>query len=162
MLNKVVEKILSHTTVTNKTVTVSLCLAFLLPSLSVNTFARDHLYGALENEALLECDTLSWSSESAEARNCYASLNSLQHPPQIRAEAFWALGDLQSANTQFRDAISQFPEDPRNRFNEDPPPPVKKLELECIRLASPIVCSQFNVEPFGRINDFSNLVVKPV
>ena len=116
MLNKVVEKILSHTTVTNKTVTVSLCLAFLLPSLSVNTFARDHLYGALENEALLECDTLSWSSESAEARNCYASLNSLQHPPQIRAEAFWALGDLQSANTQFRDAISQFPEDPMVRI----------------------------------------------
>ena len=116
MLNKAIHKILPHTTVTNKTVTVSLCLAFLLPSLSANTFARDHLYGALENEALLQCDTLSWSGESAEARNCYASLNSLQHPPQIRAEAFWALGDLQSANTQFRDAISQFPEDPMVRI----------------------------------------------
>ena len=44
------------------------------------------------------------------------ALNSLQHPPQIRAEAFWALGDLQSANTQFRDAISQFPEDPMVRI----------------------------------------------
>jgi len=116
MLNKPTQKVITRTTVNNKTVTAALCLTFLLMPFTASVFARDHLYGALENEALLQCETLSWNGQTAEARVCYSRLNTRDQPPQIRAEAFWALDDLQAANTQFREAISQSPEDPMVRI----------------------------------------------
>ena len=78
--------------------------------------ARDHLHGAVGNEDLIQCETISWNGESLEAASCYRELFNREQPPQIHAEAFWALGNRQSANTEFQDAINQFPEDPMVRI----------------------------------------------
>jgi len=91
--------------------------ALLLPVLPQSALAREHLYGALDNEALLECETLSWRGDRGSATTCYSelSLPRNRHPEQIRAEALWALGDLQGANTQFQAAFRVSPEDPMVR-----------------------------------------------
>jgi len=49
--------------------------------------ARDPLYGALDNEALVECENLHWSGNAAQASACYTDLYSSQQPSSIRAEA---------------------------------------------------------------------------
>lgn len=91
--------------------------AALLSSLMFPVFtqAREHLYGALEYGALQECDDLFWSGQTAEAGRCYITLNTPQQDPRLRAEALWAQGDLQGANTQFQQAFDDFPEDPMVR-----------------------------------------------
>jgi len=77
--------------------------------------ARDLLYGALDNEALVECENLHWSGNAAQASACYTDLYSSQQPSSIRAEALWALGDEQGANSQFQQAFNDFPEAPMVR-----------------------------------------------
>lgn len=82
--------------------------------------ARDHLYGALNNQDLLQCESLHWNGQLGEAANCYRSLLSLVQPPEIRAEAMWASGDIQTANSLFQSAVESSPEnaDIRLRWGE--------------------------------------------
>ena len=77
--------------------------------------ARDHLYGALDNENLLACESLFWSGQSGQAAACYNRLYSPEQPALIRAEVLWAQGNLQGANSQFQQAITDFPDDPMVR-----------------------------------------------
>ena len=83
--------------------------------LAQTVFARDHLYGALDNAALAECETLFWSGSASAAGRCYITLYSSDAPPQIRAEAQWAQGNLQGANTLFQEAFNASPDDPMVR-----------------------------------------------
>lgn len=94
--------------------------ALLLALSAGAALARDIPYGVLDNEALAQCDTLHWSGQDAAADTCYRNLAGSQQPPQIRAEALWALGDRQGANTLFQTAFNAFPEDPlvRVRWGE--------------------------------------------
>jgi len=83
--------------------------------LSTSTFAREHLYGALDYEPLQACDTLFWSGQSQEAGRCYILLNTPGQDARLRAEALWAQGDMQGANTQFQQAFNDYPDDPMVR-----------------------------------------------
>ncbi|MGI9204388.1 MAG: tetratricopeptide repeat protein [Woeseiaceae bacterium] len=74
------------------------------------SLARDIHYGAIGNTDLLRCDRLAWTGKQNEARTCYQQLLVGEAMPEVKAEAAWALGDLQSANAQFRLAASQRPD----------------------------------------------------
>ena len=83
--------------------------------------AREPHYGALEHEGLLQCEDLYWHGERTEAAACYQSLmRNLAQPPQIRAEAMWAQGDVKTANSLFQTAVQSAPENPdiRVRWGE--------------------------------------------
>ncbi|MAM69833.1 MAG: hypothetical protein CMP91_01640 [Gammaproteobacteria bacterium] len=72
--------------------------------------ARDHLLGALDNETLLNCENLHWSGQAAEAEACYLAIIRTVNPPEIQAEAMWALGDLYTADELFEQAAELNPE----------------------------------------------------
>lgn len=96
-------------------------VALLLPLCSAPAaLARDNLYGVLDNDALLACESQHWRGQETEADACFRNLAGSAQPPQIRAEALWALGDRQGANSQFQAAFNAFPEDPlvRVRWGE--------------------------------------------
>lgn len=71
--------------------------------------ARDQLYGVIDNPALLTCEDQYWSGRVSEAQSCYRNLVNPGTPTAIRAEALWALGDLQGANEAFRAAVDENP-----------------------------------------------------
>lgn len=58
-----------------------------------------------------ECDALDDRGKTLEARQCYTALLR-SNDMAARAEAWWALGDVKSANEIFRDAIKAQPENP--------------------------------------------------
>ncbi len=61
--------------------------------------------------ALNDCDEHEDRGRTAEARQCYTAL--LRSPDMaVRAEAWWALGDVKSANEIFRGAIKAQPDNP--------------------------------------------------
>ena len=68
--------------------------------------ARDQLYGALDNAELLKCEDQYWHGKVQESQTCYRGLLTATTPPAVRAEAVWALGDLQAANTAFQQAVN--------------------------------------------------------
>ncbi len=72
---------------------------------------REIHYGAVTDAALVECDRAAWRGREEEADACYRRV--LQGTPSIaiRAEAAWALDDLQAANRLFREAVAASPED---------------------------------------------------
>ncbi len=72
--------------------------------------AREHLLGALDNENLLACEEVHWSGQSAEAEACYLGIIRTPNPPEIQAEAMWALGDLYTADELFEQAAELSPE----------------------------------------------------
>ncbi len=74
------------------------------------SLARDIHYGAIDNADLLRCDRLTWTGKLSESRACYQQLLVGNAAAEIKAEAAWALGDLQSANAQFRVAAGQRPD----------------------------------------------------
>ena len=61
-----------------------------------------------------ECDTLRRHGQVSEARVCFQTLT-LETQTGLRAEGFWGLRDLQSANNEFRKAIAANPKDPMLR-----------------------------------------------
>lgn len=73
--------------------------------------ARDIHYGAVNDPQLLHCDRMYWGGKLAEAGNCYRDLLSGDAVAAIRAEAAWALGDLQLANRLFKEAAGENPDD---------------------------------------------------
>ena len=76
---------------------------------TAHTQARDHLLGALDNEALLNCENLYWSGQTLEANACYLNIVRTIHPPEIQAEALWALGDLYTADKLLEQATQLSP-----------------------------------------------------
>lgn len=80
-----------------------LVMALLMVS-SLQLQARPIHYGAVESEAVKDCDSLQWQGKLQEAESCYTGLISADQPLEIQAEAVWALGDPQAANNLFSQA----------------------------------------------------------
>jgi tetratricopeptide (TPR) repeat protein len=88
----------------------TLAVTALVLAISASTaLAREPLYGALDHADLLRCEDLFWHGHAAEARSCYHLLETASTPIAIRAEASWALGDLQGANSLFQEAVKAEP-----------------------------------------------------
>ncbi len=88
----------------------ALMLACCASLFSTEILARDHLLGALDNEILLNCENLYWSGQQAEANACYLGIIRTVNPPEIQAEAMWALGDLYTADELFEQAAELDPD----------------------------------------------------
>src|SRR5690606_10761942 len=79
--------------------------------------ARDYHYGVFENEALLACETQQWRGELQQAAACFRALATASgQPPEIRAEAMWAMGDVKTANSLFQTAVQSSPDSPLVRL----------------------------------------------
>ena len=72
-------------------------------------------YSGDRDPSLLTCDKLHWTGQSTAADNCFATLLSSSDSDYVRAEAEWALGDVQAANTLFGRAIVSEPNNPKVR-----------------------------------------------
>ena len=73
--------------------------------------ARDIHYGAVDNPELLACDALHWRGRLSESDTCYRNILGSSLAAGIRAEAAWALNDMQLANNLFRAANNENPDD---------------------------------------------------
>lgn len=73
--------------------------------------AREIHYGAVSDAELARCDTLHWRGRTSESRACYGQVLQSSAPAGVRAEAAWALDDLQLANDLFRVAAAAAPDD---------------------------------------------------
>ena len=74
-------------------------------SLAAPAAALDFDYDPSRPAALRSCDADREHGRVAPARRCYQALLA-QADPLLRAESAWALGDLKTANTLFRDAVA--------------------------------------------------------
>ena len=92
-------------------------IAYLLPLLCTHDAlaARGIHYGAVADPELRECDESDWRCERGRADSCYRALRAGTAPAAIRAEAAWALNDLQAANQLFRAAVHASPDVARLR-----------------------------------------------
>ena len=73
--------------------------------------ARDIHYGAIFDEDVIACDRLHWRGQIDESRACYSELLRNSESLAARAEAAWALKDLQTANSLFQQAMRLNPDD---------------------------------------------------
>ena len=73
--------------------------------------AREIHYGAMIDAAVIACDRLHWRGQIEASGNCYAALLRSSDRPAVRAEAAWALNDLQGANSWFQQAMREDPDD---------------------------------------------------
>jgi tetratricopeptide (TPR) repeat protein len=73
--------------------------------------AREIHYGAMIDAAVIACDRLHWRGQIEASANCYAALLRSSDRPAVRAEAAWALNDLQGANSWFQQAMREDPDD---------------------------------------------------
>ena len=98
----------------NLSVAAALALLGLLQA--PQSAAREIHYGAIDHPRLNACDALAWRGREDESGRCYRELVSATGDPVIGAEAFWALGDIKSANTLFQEAVKARPDDPVARL----------------------------------------------
>lgn len=84
-------------------------IAGLLVSFASN--ARDIHYGAVVDEQLAICDAQHWRGQVEESASCYRDLIVGESRSGIKAEAAWALNDLQGANRWFQQATLESPDD---------------------------------------------------
>lgn len=89
-------------------------LCLLLGALSPAA-ARDIHYGAVVDPAVVECDRSHWRGAIESSRLCYANLLRDDLPAATKAEAAWALNNLQQANEWFRTALAAAPDDHRSK-----------------------------------------------
>lgn len=80
-----------------------LCAVFALAVQGVR--AQDIDYDPARPAALRPCDDAAWRGRADEARRCYAGLSN-GGDALVRAEALWAMGDLNGANEAFREALA--------------------------------------------------------
>ena len=73
--------------------------------------ARGPHYGAISDTALLACDQMQWRGRIDAAAGCYAELLRNNTPAATKAEAAWALNNLQQANQWFRETLAASPND---------------------------------------------------
>ena len=90
--------------------TGAIALAWLLAA--CGAVAKPIHYGAVDSDALAECDGLEWRGRAVEADACYQAILDEQPDDAVRAEAAWALGDLHLANRLFQAADGSNPNDP--------------------------------------------------
>ncbi len=86
-------------------------MSVLLLLVSQETVARGIHYGAVSDAGVVACDRLHWSGRVEESRICYSNLLQSGDSLAVRAEAAWALNDLQAANNYFREAMRVDPAD---------------------------------------------------
>jgi tetratricopeptide (TPR) repeat protein len=96
----------------SKRIIIALCA---LLGVAVQAAARDIHYGAVSDTAILECDRRHWSGDIEASRLCYANLLRDETPAAVKAEAAWALNNLQQSNVWFRQAIAEAPDDYRSK-----------------------------------------------
>ena len=72
-------------------------------------------YQAVSQSELNECDQLHWHGAQDESARCYARILESGANAAIRAEAAWALNDLQLANRLFQQAMRATPDDVTTR-----------------------------------------------
>ncbi len=91
--------------------------AALLALLSAQTAAtaREIHYGAVSDADIVACDQLHWRGQIEDSGNCYANLLRSSALLAVRAEAAWALQDLQAANSWFQQAMRENPDDVATR-----------------------------------------------
>ena len=77
--------------------------------------ARDIHYGAVNDADIVACDRLHWRGRIDVSRNCYAMVLRSSAVLAARAEAAWALNDLQAANSWFQQAMRENPDDVATR-----------------------------------------------
>lgn len=77
--------------------------------------ARDIHYGAVIDPTIVECDRAHWRGDIEASRLCYANLLRDDVPAATKAEAAWALNNLQQANEWFRAALAEAPGDFRSK-----------------------------------------------
>ncbi|MDJ0813971.1 MAG: tetratricopeptide repeat protein [Woeseiaceae bacterium] len=77
--------------------------------------ARDIHYGAVVDPAILECDRSHWRGDIETSRLCYANLLRDDVAAATKAEAAWALNNLQQSNEWFRAALAEAPDDYRSK-----------------------------------------------
>jgi tetratricopeptide (TPR) repeat protein len=73
--------------------------------------ARGIHYGAVVDEAVLACDRLHWAGATERSIPCYQDVLASTANASDKAEAAWAMNELQAANAYFRDAMNQEPQD---------------------------------------------------
>ena len=73
--------------------------------------ARGIHYDAVSDEAVLACDRLHWRGEISASLPCYRNVLITSPSFAAKAEAAWALNDLQTANQHFRAANAENPQD---------------------------------------------------
>lgn len=86
-----------------------------LLSAQASASARDIHYGAVTDVDVVACDQLHWRGRIDQSRNCYANLLRTGNSLAVRAEAAWALKDLQAANSWFQQAMRENPDDVATR-----------------------------------------------
>ena len=79
--------------------------------MALPALARDIHYGAANDPELLRCDRLHWGGQLADSDSCYRQLLQTSASAAVKAEAAWALGDLQLANRLFKVAAGERTED---------------------------------------------------
>jgi tetratricopeptide (TPR) repeat protein len=87
----------------------------LLLGLAAQAEARGIHYGAVSDPVILECDRRHWRGAIEESRLCYANLLRDEMPAAVKAEAAWALNNLQQSNHWFRQAMAEDPTDHRSK-----------------------------------------------
>jgi cellulose synthase operon protein C len=85
------------------------CAALVLAGLATAGRAQVIDYDDRRPQALARCDDSAWHGRAAEARNCFQGLLRSSQDLLVRAEAHWALGDVQAANEAFRQAVAADP-----------------------------------------------------
>jgi len=94
---------------------ISALLLLGLLSVHATAVARDIHYGAVNDVDIVACDQLHWHGQIEDSRNCYANLLRSSALLPVRAEAAWALKDLQAANSWFQRAMRENPDDVATR-----------------------------------------------
>jgi len=89
----------------------ALLVTGLFVAAAASAVARPIHYGAVGDAASKACDELQWTGQRDDALACYRDLLSSDAPPEARAEAAWALGDLHGANRLFQAALDRRPGD---------------------------------------------------
>jgi tetratricopeptide (TPR) repeat protein len=90
----------------------ALCtLALVLLPARADAASRHIHYGAVTSPEILSCDAVQWRGELAAARKCYAEILRSAAAPSVKAEAAWAMNDLQQANRWFQQAMRDKPDD---------------------------------------------------
>jgi len=81
-------------------------IASMLPLLLISNIidARPLHYAAVDLQAVQACDDLKWVGDLDAAQNCYQALLQNNSSLASKAEASWALGDVQTANSLFEQA----------------------------------------------------------
>lgn len=80
-------------------------------SIATNAASRSIHYGAVQDPQVLACDLLNWRGDISAAESCFTDLLQGNAVAGVKAEAAWALNDLQQANHWFQQATRIAPDD---------------------------------------------------